>query len=124
MYSNALYESWLKATYGFSESIPLLVPRRNVPPLLALAPDPVAVVAKINAAATSTSGAASQPFLISPSLSRFERRFVHRQGALVGVERITDPQRNGSLVLAVSQRQPVEHRHSERLQVLVEHVLD
>jgi hypothetical protein len=63
----------LKATYGFSESIPLAVPRRNVPPLLALAPYPVAVVAKINAAATSTSGAANQPFFISPSLSRVER---------------------------------------------------
>src|ERR1700740_3729079 len=124
MYSNALYESWLKATYGLGEPMPFPVPRRNVPPLFALVPDPVAVVAKISAAATSTSGAASQPFLISPSLSRFERRFVHRQGALVCVERITDAQRNGSLVLAVPERELVEHGHSERLQVLVEHVLD
>src|SRR5881397_2843275 len=95
--------------------MPLAVPRRKVPPVLPLLavvpllppllpPQPVAVKAKLNAAATSSS-AASHFVLISPSLSVRERRFVHRQRACVRVERTTDPQRDGSLVLAVPERQ-------------------
>src|SRR5207253_11245534 len=92
---------------------------------LELAPEPVAVVTKISAAAVSTSGAASQLFLfISPSLSTVERRILHRQRAFVRVERITDTQRNGSQVLAVAERQLVEHGHSERLEALLEDVLE
>src|SRR5262245_21533280 len=125
MYSKALYASWLKATYGLRESIPLDVPRRKVPPLLLFddPPQPVAAVAN-SSAPQSGSSARSHVFLMLSSLSAFERGLVHRQRSCVGVERITDPKRDGSLVLAVSERQVVDHGHAERYQVLLEHVLD
>src|SRR3954452_21852234 len=134
MYSKALEAAGLTATYGLRESMPLAVPRRKVPPVLPLLavvpllppllpPQPGAVKAKLNAAPTSSS-AASHFVLISPSLSVRERRFVHRQRACVRVERTTDPQRDGSLVLAVPERQLVEDGHAQRLQVLLQHVLD
>src|SRR3954453_15787292 len=114
--------------------MPLAVPSRKVPPFfppLAVVPlpppppppQPVAVKAKLNAAPTSSS-AASHFVLISPSLSVRERRFVHRQRACVRVELTTAPQRDGSLVLAVPERQLVEDGHAQRLQVLLQHVLD
>src|SRR3990170_7907893 len=49
---NVEYASWLKATYGFSESIRELVPSLNTPPLLSV--DPCA-------SETATTAAAARP---------------------------------------------------------------
>src|SRR5579884_4489546 len=105
--------------------MPEAVPTRNVAPVFAcFVPDPVAVVAKTNAA-TISGTAANHLLLSSPSLVCVrERRLVHRQRACVRIERTTDTQRDGSLVLAVPKRELVERRDPERFEVLLEHVLD
>src|ERR1700750_555037 len=95
--------------------MPEAVPTRNTPPLVAFDPDPVAAVTKISAA-TASGSAASHLFCIVALLLAFERRLVHRQRAFVRVERTTDAERNGSLVLAVPEWQLVEDWDAERLQ--------
>src|SRR5581483_5142889 len=124
MYSNVEYASWLNATYGLSESMRELVPSRNVPPLFVA--EPVAVAAKIETAvAIAAAGiAAAHRLVIVPSSSGSERGLVHRQRPRIGVERTTDPERNGSEVLAVAERELVEDGHSEVREMLVEDVLD
>ena len=122
MYSKVEYASWLKATYGLSESIRELVPILKVPPSLLLLeldpPQPAARIANRNNAA--------EVFLTSPPSpgSLPERGLVHAQAPHVGVERTTNPQREGSEVLPVAERELVEDGHPERLQVLLEHVLE
>src|SRR5205823_13861066 len=47
-----------------------------------------------------------------------------RERTPVGVERTTNAERKCGEMLAVAQRQLVEHRHAERLQMLLEDVLE
>src|SRR5919199_3421369 len=125
MYSKAEYASWLNATYGFSESIRELVPILNVPPAFACDVPPLAEYAAIASATIPSAGTASH-FLIRrpPCSSLLERGLLQRERLPVGVERIPDAERNGSEMLPVSERQLVEDRHAERLELLLEHVLE
>src|SRR5438128_12442647 len=118
MYSKVEYASWLKATYGLSESIRELVPMRKTPPLFCS--EPCATVA--NAATVATTRATGHHFLISASSAK--RRFFHGQRLGVRVERIPHPQRDGSEVLPMPERELVEDGHPERLQALLQHVLE
>src|SRR5882762_2063583 len=107
MYSNAEIASWLKATYGLSESIRELVPRRNVPPLLPCELD--AAVAPTPTPAKQTNTVASHRFLMVPSWrSRPERRLVDRQRTCAGIERTTHSERECGEVLSVAERQLVD----------------
>src|SRR5438094_4421007 len=56
--------------------------------------------------------------------SRSKHRFVDRERTPVCVERTTNAERKCGEMLAVAQRQLVEHRHAERLQMLLEDVLE
>src|SRR6476619_5101701 len=125
MYMKVEYASWLKATYGLRESMRELVPILKVPPLLELepgAPD----ANSITAPTAPTTRIANDRFFMSPSLmtSRSERRFVHREGSTIGVERTTNAERKCSEVLSVPERKLVEHGNTERLEVLLEHVFE
>src|SRR3954466_2790105 len=126
MYMKVEYASWLKATYGFSESMRELVPILKVPPLFELepgAPDANSVTAPT---ARPSTRIANDRFFMSPSLmtSRTERRFVHREGSAIGVERTTNAERKCSEVLPVAERKLVEHGNAQRLEVLLEHVFE
>src|SRR5580765_2115465 len=126
MYMKVEYASWLKATYGFSESMRELVPILKVPPLFELepgAPDANSVSAPT---ASPRTRIANDRFFMSPSLmtSRSERRFVHREGSAIGVERTTNAERKCGEVLPVAERKLVEHGNAERLEVLLEHVFE
>src|SRR6476646_5260994 len=103
-----------------------LVPILKVPPLLELepgAPDANSITAPT---AAPTTRIANDRFFMSPSLmtSRSERRFVHREGSAIGVERTTNAERKCSEVLPVPERKLVEHGKTERLEVLLEHVFE
>src|SRR4051794_21614819 len=126
MYMKVEYASWLKATYGFNESIRELVPILKVPPLFELepgAPDANSVTAPT---ARPRTRIANDRFFMSPSslTSRSERRFVHREGSAIGVERTTNAERKCSEVLPVAERKLVEHGNAQRLEVLLEHVFE
>src|SRR5580765_3627375 len=126
MYMKVEYASWLKATYGLSESMRELVPILKVPPLFEL--DPGATDANSITAPTAapTTRIANDHFFMSPSLmtSRSERRFVHRESSAIGVERTTNAERKCSEVLPVPERKLVEDGDTERLEVLLEHVFE
>jgi hypothetical protein len=126
MYMKVEYASWLKATYGLSESMRELVPILKVPPLFELepgAPDANRVTAPT---ARPRTRIANDRFFMSPSLmtSRSERRFVHREGSAIGVERTTNAERKCSEVLPVAERKLVQHGNAKRLEVLLEHVFE
>src|SRR5207253_454308 len=57
-------------------------------------------------------------------LSRVEESLLERERTPVGVERIPNAERDRGQVLAVPQWKPVEHGHAERLELLLEHVLE
>src|SRR5690242_16124030 len=84
MYWKVEYASWLKATYGLSESIPELVPSLKVPPLFE--PEPPADVAKtaIATAQTPIIDAAAHRLFISPSSTRRSAPSVYRNSVRVG----------------------------------------
>src|SRR5258708_266331 len=98
MYMKVEYASWLKATYGLGVSVRERRPIRRVPPLFELepgAPEANSVTAPTPRPRTRI---ANDRFFMSPSLmtSRSERRFVHREGSAIGVERTTNAERKCS----------------------------
>src|SRR5438270_2998244 len=95
-----------------------LVPMRKTPPLFAAEP----CAAEPETATAASTSATGHHFLISSSSA--EGGFVERERPRIGIERITDTQREGSHVLPVAERQLVQERDAERLEVLLEDVLE
>src|SRR5437870_5746840 len=106
--------------------MPELLPTLNVPPLFELEPPAADANATTARAAMPRISAESHRFFILPSSwsSRSKHGFVDRERTPVGVERTTNAERKCGQMLAVTERQLVEHGHAERLQVLLQHVLE
>src|SRR6185312_9008441 len=95
---------------------------RNVPPEPELEdepPQPASARPRMTAPSTP-----SHVFFICPSFSRVEEGLCERERSPVGVERIPNAERDRGQMLAVAEGQAVENRHAERLQVLLEDVLE
>src|SRR5678810_802701 len=95
---------------------------RNVPPEPELEdepPHPARTSPRVTAPSTP-----SHVFFISPSFSRVEEGLFERERSPVGVERIPNAERDRGQMLAVAERQAVEDRDAERLQMLLQDILE